>query len=236
MTSLLTTEDIMHAITEDGLEPPDLLSWRHWQTWRAGDGRRPAVRRGDAVSTTIAQESTIWRAVMEAVHGPDWYAELRGGAGQPNGSQLDGSQIDGSQVEAGADDVPAAEIAQERQSAAGTQRSIGAEAVSDGCPSAPALRQRLIVPINPSIATVVQLEHNIRRIAMMLDNVGEPVAEQDLVEIVSRGEYVAEVHALARDSQVTCLTVLFNAVLGNDGMSEEERTGRSRALIELLRV
>ena len=118
MTSLLTTEDIMHAITEDGLEPPDLLSWKHWQTWRAGDGRRPAVRRGDAVSTTIAQESAIWRAVMEAVHGPDWYAELRGGAGQPNGSQLDGSQIDGSQVEAGADDVPAAEIAQERQSAA----------------------------------------------------------------------------------------------------------------------
>ena len=105
---------------------------------------------------------------MEAVHGPDWYAELRGGAGQPNGSQLDGSQIDGSQVEAGADDVPAAEIAQERQSAAGTQRSIGAETVSDSRPSAPALRQRLIVPINPSTETAVQFATRVRRIAIML--------------------------------------------------------------------
>ena len=179
-------EDIMHAITEDGLEPPDLLSWKHWQKWRAGEGRRPAVRRGDAVSTTISQESTIWKAVMEAVHGPDWYAELRGGAGQPNGSQLDGSQIDGSQVEAGADDVPAAESAQEKQSAAGTQRSLGAETVSDGRPSTPALRQRLMVPINPSTETTMQFEKNIRRTAVTLENLGDPVAGQDLEEIVGR--------------------------------------------------
>ena len=56
----------------------------------------------------------------------------------------------------------------------------------------------------------------------MLDNAGDPVAEQDLVEIVSRDEYVAEVHALALDSQVTCLKGLFDVVLYNDGISEDE--------------
>ena len=84
-----------------------------------------------------------------------------------------------------------------------------------------------MVPISPSTETTAQFAAKVRRTAIMLDNAGDPVAEQDLVEIVSRGEYVAEVHALAVDSEVTCLTGLFNAVLGNDGMSEEERTGRS---------
>ena len=69
-------DEMLAAIAEDDFEGPDLMSWKTWQAWRAHEGRRPAVRRGDAVSTTIAEESTMWKLVMEGVHGPDWRTEL----------------------------------------------------------------------------------------------------------------------------------------------------------------
>ena len=67
---LLCTEDLLQAFEED-LEAPDLLSWKQWQAWRAREGRRPAIRRGDTVTTSIQQEGVMYRDVMEAIHGLD---------------------------------------------------------------------------------------------------------------------------------------------------------------------
>ena len=177
----------------------------------------------------------MYRDVMEAIHGPDWKTGL---PAAKRSSQLDGGQSDGSQIEAGADGVPAAETAQEKQSAAGTNRSLGAETVSEGGPSAPALRQRLMIPIDLSTETTKQFVDRIQRIAIVLDGVGDPIAEDELVEITSRGEYEATVHAfvLAPDSQATMLKDWFNEEIASDGISESERTGKCRALIELLRL
>ena len=131
--TLTNTEELLLAIDDGDLDPPALMSWRNWMTYRKIEGRRPAVRRGDAVSTTQIEEGIMWREVMSAVYGPEWQVELRtqsrdaaqaggsDGASQAESSRYDGSQVVGSQVDAGADRVPAAEIALERQSAAGTQ-------------------------------------------------------------------------------------------------------------------
>ena len=185
---------------------------------------------------------------MSAVYGPEWQVELRtqnkdaaqaGGsddASQAESNRYDGSRVAGGQVDTGADGVPAAETAPERQSAAGTHRSFGAETASDVPPSAPVLRQRLMVAIDPSEETVAQFTKRLIRIAQALDAKGDPVAEEDLAEILSRAEYVTRIRELASDAQVTCLKDLLASVLTNDGMHEGERTGRHNALAELLRA
>ena len=77
MTRLYTAEDILRDIEEGDLEPPGLLPWKRWQTWKADFGRRPAIRRGDAAGTTTSEEALIWRTIMAEFHGPEWEAELR---------------------------------------------------------------------------------------------------------------------------------------------------------------
>ena len=183
---LANTEEFMRAIDDGDLEVPDLMPWTKWMAYRAVEGRRPANRRGDSTTTTLKYEGVMWREVMSAVYGLEWQVELRTqnkDAAQAGGS--DGaSQQENSQVNAGADEAPAAEIAQERQSAAGTNRSFGAETVSDGGPSAPGLRQRLMVGIDPSKETVADFIDKTISTARALDAVGDPVAEEDLAEIL----------------------------------------------------
>ena len=249
MGPLVTAEDLFLAF-EHGLPAPDLLSWGEWQAWRATDGRRPAVRRGDTVTTTIQDESAMWRLVMSAIHGPEWQVDLRalnrdaakaGGsdgasqlsgesAGRPNDGQLGAEAVAKEQQDDG--EVLAEETGPEGRSVAGASRSIA----SEGPISAAALRQRLQAGIDLATETASSFVAKIHRLAMVLENLGEPVSGSDLAEAVSKGEYTALLQGLAADSQVAMLKDSFNAVLANDGISEEERAGRSRALIELLRV
>ena len=94
---MFTAEDILAEFEAGDLDPPGLLSWKRWQSWRADIGRRPAIRRGDAAGIVIGVESDTWKAVMEAVYGPDWYAKLRARNRDPaeaGGSDL-ASQLSG---------------------------------------------------------------------------------------------------------------------------------------------
>ena len=159
---LVSTAELLQAF-EDGMEAPDLLSWKEWQAWRAKEGRRPAVRRGDTIRTTITEESLMWREVMSAIFGPEWHAgssalykDVMQASGTDGGSQLGGSNpgipaVRGGQLGAEkfeqVDDGPAAETVPERRSAAGS-RSLGAQTTSDGLPRALALRERLLVGID----------------------------------------------------------------------------------------
>ena len=77
MAGLFSSEDILQEFENGDVESPGLIPWKEWQSWRAVLGRRPAIRRGDAAGTTIKQEVSIWRDVMEAYAGPDWETELR---------------------------------------------------------------------------------------------------------------------------------------------------------------
>ena len=54
MAGLHNAEEMLESINADECEAPDVLSWREWQTWRAREGRRPAVRRGDTTPDLLA--------------------------------------------------------------------------------------------------------------------------------------------------------------------------------------
>ena len=83
---------LLEMIEGEEIETPSLLSWNEWVAWRAGEGRRPAVHRGDAAGTTPAVEADIWRTVMAAVHGVDWAADLRA-LQQASAAARGGSQV-----------------------------------------------------------------------------------------------------------------------------------------------
>ena len=59
--TLANTEEIMRAVDDGDLDAPELMSWRSWMSYRAAEGMRPAIRRGDATTTTLAEEGMIWR-------------------------------------------------------------------------------------------------------------------------------------------------------------------------------
>ena len=55
---------------------PALLRFNDWVSWRAGEGRRPAMRHGDPRSTTSGEEAALWRTVMRALYGESWREDL----------------------------------------------------------------------------------------------------------------------------------------------------------------
>ena len=130
------------------------------------------------------------------------------------------------------DTAPAGTTGPEGQSVAGASRSMA----SEGAVNADSARQRLVASIDPAVETAADFVAKVHRLAVVLESMGQPVAGLELAEIASKGEYTALVHELAIDSQVTMLKNAFHAVLINDGISDDERAGRSRALIELLRL
>ena len=48
---------------------PGPLDWKQFQTWRAVEGGRPTIRRGDKRMLSTADESRVWRSSMEALYG-----------------------------------------------------------------------------------------------------------------------------------------------------------------------
>jgi hypothetical protein len=60
---------LVELILAEEIPEPGPLDWKRFQSWRAGAGGRPTVRRGDGRSLDPATESRIWRATMEALYG-----------------------------------------------------------------------------------------------------------------------------------------------------------------------
>ena len=48
---------------------PGPLDWKQFQNWRAADGGRPTIRRGDGRMLSTADESRVWRSTMESLYG-----------------------------------------------------------------------------------------------------------------------------------------------------------------------
>ena len=72
------TDESLRAMMAGGEIPyPPPLAYHEWITWRSREGRRPRLRAGDTRATTKAEESVLWRQVMEDVHGPDWRTLVR---------------------------------------------------------------------------------------------------------------------------------------------------------------
>ena len=70
------SEKTLLAAIKDGEVPePQLMRWNAWQRWRSELGRRPTSA-VDGYTTSAAQESALWKAVMAELHGPDWAVSL----------------------------------------------------------------------------------------------------------------------------------------------------------------
>ena len=235
-TGLHNAEEMLESINADECEAPDLLSWREWQTWRAGSGRRPAVRRGDATSTTIQEEGVMWRDVMEAVHGPDWRMHIRQANTDPGlagGSELLGDDKPETALPAADGAVPSGASPAK---VGGGSRSQYADTASSGRPGAEELRRRLLLDIDPIKETLAVFSSRIDRIATVIALHADPVSQQELNEIKIRGEYMLFLHGLAGDTQVTFLKDQLSDVLITEELQELEREIRSRVLMELLRA
>ena len=89
-------EEIMRAIDDGDVEPPPLLTWKEWLSWRSEAGLRPTVRRGFPVdeTTSLGEESRTWRQLMAALHGPEWQRDLAAVGGAD--SQVDDKRSEGS--------------------------------------------------------------------------------------------------------------------------------------------
>ena len=60
---------LSEAIKAEVVPIPDLMDHNEWKTWRAADGLRPSVNsggaRGSRMFTTPAEESQMWRAILD---------------------------------------------------------------------------------------------------------------------------------------------------------------------------
>ena len=69
---------LIECIREGIIAAPPLLRWNQWQQWRAGEGKRPILSR-DGFAIPQAQESALWKSVMNELHGPTWSIDLLSG-------------------------------------------------------------------------------------------------------------------------------------------------------------
>ena len=70
-----TSQFLLDSIRVGEVPSPDLMDWNTWQKWRRLLVKRHTRQDGEATTTT-AQESTLWRAVMNQVHTGDSAATL----------------------------------------------------------------------------------------------------------------------------------------------------------------
>ena len=66
---------LLQAIRDEDIERPILMRWNAWLRWRSGNGKRPNLPR-DGVTITNAEESAIWRSVMNDLYGDQWSVQL----------------------------------------------------------------------------------------------------------------------------------------------------------------
>ena len=60
---------LIECIDQQIVPVPEILSWNEWQHWRRDYGLRPHGRSRRA-------ESTLWKATMLELYGPDWLTEV----------------------------------------------------------------------------------------------------------------------------------------------------------------
>ena len=167
----------------------------------------------------------MWRAVMAAVHGPEWRADLRPEKVDPG--LADGSELVGAvpeSVPAAVDDAAeAATPAAATIGQGGGSRSCFADTASSRRPGVEELRRRLLLELDPIKETLPVFLSRIDRIAAAIEMHADPVSLQDLAEIKARAEYTSLMHGLAGDTQVTFLKDQLQDALITEEVSADER-------------
>ena len=196
--------ELIAAIESGVVKPPtEPMSWPVFQSWRAGDGRRPTRARGAARDTwtTTGEEVQVWKQLMSSLFGPDWKGEVGTNAGmrtpgssvfgaeslglpaagRPAASSAAGSAPAGSSVNMG---PPASTAKVPRSSADGSAGSH----VSGGAPPTPAeLMDTLTEHYDESSGeSVADYRARMDRIVSALEFVGYELGVKDQCELYLR--------------------------------------------------
>mgnify|MGYP001820661970 FL=1 len=70
-------KSLLLEIAEGGVPLPPLCTYREWLHWRRTEGKRPTKTQGDPQTTTGAEESLLWKAVLSEIYGEDWKEALK---------------------------------------------------------------------------------------------------------------------------------------------------------------
>ena len=70
-----TDEPLLKVVADGGVEPPPLMSYIEWLTWRRSSETRPH-KVVDERTSNPREESSLWRGVMAALHGENWRSDL----------------------------------------------------------------------------------------------------------------------------------------------------------------
>ena len=68
---------LLLEIAEGRVPVPPLCDYREWLHWRRTEGKRPTKTGGDSHTTTGAEESVLWKAVLAELYGEEWKTELK---------------------------------------------------------------------------------------------------------------------------------------------------------------
>ena len=167
------TDEPLRAMMAGGEIPyPLVFAYNEWITWRSREGRRPRLRASDPEGTTRAQESMLWRTVMEEVHGSDWRDLVRRDAPRaPSREPVTEPGPDGDQPRT-------AEEHEDGRSAAGS---------SEISPVAELLT-RLEEPYDPGKGPFDRYRERARRIVQQLQSAGATVDVRGLQRRMYQGE------------------------------------------------
>ena len=202
-------ERLLVLIDRGEVPTPALMTFNDWQKWRRDVGRRPTVRK-DGIGTTPKVEAVLWRSTMNHVHGSDWLEELYG-------SEDDGEEEKEEDPKVGGELVvlarPAGELLHPG-SAASRAPSPGAGVVTPpargagsgtrslpGTPSSwrsndpgtPGGLCRMITrSFDPEKESLQYFENRLRRQAMALETIGEPMPAASIGVLLIKARLICE--------------------------------------------
>ena len=230
-------DSLLEEIEAGRVPRPALLGFNDWVSWRAGEGRRPAIKHGDPRSTTPGEEAALWRAVMQALYGESWREDLAEARDAAEIAQADEAEEAGSAT-AGAERglVLARASGPPTQSVLGGAEPEQPALGGSGTATPTGLKQVLEQEYDPEKEDREAWQARVLRAAMQMERLGQPVSEYDLEKIVRKGGYCEAVRGMTLAGQTAWLKTELGNVLLTDGHSELEYNARLGALMEMLRA
>ena len=179
---------LLEAIAAKKVEKPKLMIYNDWLGWRKTSQSRPTKKK-DGKSTTSAEESELWKQVMENLYGSDWRKDL------------DAQEM--VKAVAAADEAEEVEEEEEPKVRAASKESKKSRATSiaSSMPGSPGeLRKKLLGESVGELSTQ-ELEARLMKIAAGLEQASEPLTTEELQYVMMKASYVRMIKDLPRAEQ-----------------------------------
>ncbi|CAE7237726.1 unnamed protein product [Symbiodinium necroappetens] len=206
------------------------------------------AKKGDPVSVSSKQESTLWKSMMERYHGTGWrdaldeqeaeVAEAERELGEKNDEEeLLAEKPEAATKGLGADPSgsPSRELVERLRSLQGAGTVSGATSLASGGGAVvDQLRRKLAEPYDPSMESLGRYQNRVTRVAEALEMSGEFVDATEIAVLLMRAEIQDSLKGLGRDEQLQQLKLRFAQQLVDGADGEEEREVRLSTLLTMV--